>query len=193
MKWNIYRVLALILLVPLSIGFGFAFDGTATAIERATHPRDEAIAPLVKEYSAQCALPEHILWATVLTCSDFVSNAVSTDGRIGLMQIKPETYAFVCTEIRGGEAQDAGLLYEPKTNLLAGAEWLSYLYQRYGVWETAYAAYYAGTDTVDAWLADESLRTPLGTIREIPDKSCRAFVKDLGDAVEMYAKLYYQS
>ncbi len=193
MKLNIYRVIAFVLLIPLSIGFGFAFDGVATAMEKHNYPQNEAVAPLVEEYAEEYGLPEHILWATVKTASNFVSNSVSSDGRVGLMQLDGKTFSFICTELQKGEALNEGMLYDPKTNLRAGAEWLSYLYRRYGVWETAFAAYYIGTDSVDAWLAQKDLLSPQGTLLKIPDDATAHFVEELSHAAELYEALYYHA
>ncbi len=193
MKWNIYRLIAFLLLIALSIGFGFAYDGIATAIERKQYPLDAATETFIEESAARHSIPEPILFATVRTQSRFVSNAVSDDGRIGLTQLDPELFAFICTELLGKEQTESGMLYDPATNIEAGAAYLSYLYEKYGVWDTVYAAYVAGTDAVDTWLANEELVTPQGTLASIPDPDAARYVKDMRRAVELYYELYYET
>ena len=85
----------------------------------------------------------------------------------------------------------AGMIYDPATNLRAGAALVSALHLRYGAWDTVYAAYFIGEETVDAWLADESLVNDLNRLQSIPDSDTEDFVDDVKDAVETYQKLYF--
>lgn len=192
MKWNIYRLLAFLLLIALSIGFGLGFDQVATAIERRQYPQDAATSSLIAESAERYSVPETVLYAAVRTQSRFVSNTVSEDGRIGLIQLHPDTFAFISKELLNKEKTESGMLYDPATNIEAGAAYISYLFERYGVWDTVYAAFYIGTDTVDAWLANAELVTPQGTLAQIPDERTDAFVKDMRRAVELYHQLYYK-
>ncbi len=192
MKWNVYRLVAFVLLIALSVGFGFAYDGIATAIERNQYPKDPSIAPLIVKNAETYSIPETVLFATVRTQSRFVSNTVSEDGRIGLMQLHPDVFAFICSELLGKAQTESGMLYDPETNLEAGAAYISYLYDRYGVWDTVYAAYCVGTETVDRWLSTPEMVTPQGTLAEIPDPTAARYVKDMRRAVELYHELYYE-
>ena len=191
MKLTAGRVVAVLLLIALSVGFGFAFDAIATQIEQGNHPRPEELAPLVQENSVGYGLPEHTVWALLKVSSDFQSNAVSPNGAIGLCSLTPAQFSFICTKLHGGEELNDGLLYDPETNLRAGAAYLSYLYDRYGVWDHAFAAYRAGTDAVDAWLQSAELISDQGVLTEIPDDEAAAFVSAMQKAVHYYSKLYY--
>ena len=192
MKITYQRVIAFFLLIALSVGFGFAFDGVATAIEKKQYPRPTALEAAVAENARTFGLPEPVLWAAILTESDFVSSAVGENGAVGLMQLTPEQFAYICTQVLGEEQMDDGMLYDPATNLRCGAAWISQLYQRYGVWETVFAAYHAGTEQVDAWLSDSTLVTPQGTLL-IPDAATKKQVARMVKAVEQYSQLYYQA
>ncbi len=191
MRITAWRVVAFLLLIALSVGFGFGFDAIATAVEKSNHPRPEALTWEIEQNAETYGIPEHILWATVKVNSDFVSNAVEMSGEIGLCQLTPAQFSFICTDLLGTEAMDAGMLYDPATNLRAGSVYLSYLYDRYGVWDHAFAAYRAGTETVDAWLADPALVSEQGVLKDIPDAKTAAFVSSMKQAVDSYAKLYY--
>lgn len=181
------------LILLLSVAFGFAFDAVATAIEKNSYPRPEALFDAIATQADANALPEAIVFATVRCGSDFASNARSDDGRIGLMQLTPDQFDWIRTNLLGLEPTEEGLLYDPNTNLLCGCAWLSYLYEHYGVWELVYAAYRMGTEEVDAWLADPNLTDEHGILKEIPDKETAKFVKDMQKAVASYNKLYYQT
>lgn len=190
MKFNLRHVIAFVLLIALSVGFGFGFDAICTAIEKSNHPRPEALSASVQKNAEEFGIPEAVILATVKCSSDFTSNAVSEDGKIGLMQLPPERFTFICTALLS-ETPDVRTLYEPETNLRAGCAWISYLYGRYGVWEHVYAAYFAGTEQVDAWLQNSDYISEQGVLQTIPDESIAAFAQDMADAVECYTKLYY--
>lgn len=193
MKLNARHVIIFLLLILLSVAFAFGFDAAATAVERRQYPQPKELADSVKQASQEHGIPEAILWATLCTGSDFASNHVSDSGEIGLMQLTPAQFDFICTELWGKEPMDAGMLYDPDTNLQAGSAYLSYLYTRYGVWEQVFAAYASDTETVNAWLSDPAYVSPQGVLKDIPDARVAAYVKDMTQAVELYTKLYYQS
>ena len=191
MKFNARSLAIIAAILVLSIGFGFAFDGIATAIEKNQYPLSQRYADDIRSVSAKYGIPEVILWATVRTQSGFSSNLEGADGGIGLMQLTPAEFAMIQTEILGETPEDAGRLYDPQKNLQCGAAYLSYLYQRYGVWETVFAAFDAGAEAVDAWLANPEYTDELGTLTSIPDASTARFVKEVTKARELYIKLYF--
>ena len=191
MKLNSRSLLIISAILVLSIGFGFAFDGIATAIERRQYPLHERYANDIRNTAAQYGLPEAILWATVKTQSGFAADLEGDDGSIGLMQLTPEEFAMIQTEILLENPEESGRLYDPKKNLQCGAAYLSYLYQRYGVWETVFAAFDVGTATVDAWLANPEYVSDLGTLKTIPCAQTESFVHDVMRARELYTRLYF--
>lgn len=191
MKINYLRILAFVLLLALSVGFGFAFDAIATAIERRSYPIVDSYAAQIKEYAAEFAIPEAVLWAVVSVESDFVSNAVSKDGKIGLMQLTPDTFRMICADLLEEAETNVGMLYNPASNLRAGAAYLSELYRRFGVWETVFAAYHIGVEQVESWLADKSLVSEQGRLQNLPDKGTTGYVKSVEKAVDHYRKLYF--
>lgn len=191
MKFNAKSFAIIAAILVLSIGFGFAFDGIATAIEKKQYPLSTRYADEIRAVAAEYGIPEVILWATVRTESGFASNLEGEDGGIGLMQLTPDEFAMIQTDILKVPPEDKGLLYDPQKNLQCGAAYLSYLYQRYGVWETVFAAYDAGTATVDAWLSDSEHVTELGTLKNIPSPRTARFVRDVMKAHEFYIKLYF--
>ena len=191
MKFNARSFAIIAAILVLSIGFGLAFDGIATAIEKKQYPLSPRYADDIQRVSAEYGIPEVILWAIVRTESGFSSNLEGEDGGIGLMQLTPDEFAMIQTDILKEAPQDAGLLYDPQKNLACGAAYLSFLYQRYGVWETVFAAFDAGTDAVDAWLANPDCVSELGTLENIPNQKTARFVREVTEARELYIKLYF--
>ena len=191
MKLNARSFAIIAAILALSIGFGFAFDGVATAIEKKQYPLSPRYADDIREAAEEYGIPEVILWAIVRTESGFASNLEGKDGGIGLMQLTPETFAMIQTDILKETPEDKGRLYDPEKNLACGAAYLSFLYQRYGVWETVFAAFDAGTNAVDAWLANPEYVSELGTLENIPNTATAHFVREVSKARELYIKLYF--
>ncbi len=190
MKLNIRRVLALLLLLALSVGFGFAFDAAATVVERHSYPCPDEYAAAVRDVAARFALPEAVVWAMLCQTGGFESNAVNGDA-IGLMQLTPTQFTFIRTELLGLDSADRGLLYDPAANLEAGCAYLSYLFDRYAVWDLTFAAYLVGTERVDAWLTNADLLDAQGILIQIPDADAREFAERLEKSLRMYQKLYF--
>lgn len=191
MKFNARSLVIIAAILALSIGFGFAFDGIATAIEKNQYPLSPRYADDIRKIASEYGIPEAILWATVRTQSNFASNLEGADGGIGLMQLTPTEFEMIQADILGIPPENAGLLYDPQKNLECGAAYLSSLYQRYGVWETVFAAFDAGTAAVDAWLINPEYTSELGTLKKIPNPDTARFVQDVMHAHELYIKLYF--
>ena len=193
MKLTLRHLLIFVLLILLSVGFGFAYDGVATAVEKHNHPQPARYADLIEEQAETFGVPANIIWATVHCESDFAGDARSEEGAVGLMQITPALLERVYTEIFHEPVPESGILYDPETNLRVGTAWLSHLYQTYGVWDTVYAAWDAGTDATDGWLLDENCLNEQGQLTKIPNKDTAKFVSRMKKSAEMYSKLYFES
>ncbi len=191
MKLTLRRVLIFLLLAALSVGVGFGYDAAATAVEKKRHPMPERYASMIEEQAEEFGVPAAIVWATVRCESDFVGDAVSEEGAVGLMQITPQRMEQIYTEVLHEPIPDEGILYDPKTNLRLGTAWLSHLYHLYGVWDTVYAAWAAGTDAVDAWLLDDAVTNEQGRLEHIPDKATEKFVTTVKKSAKMYTELYF--
>ena len=190
MKFHFYRLLIFLLILALSIGFGFGFDGIARAVERRTYPMPEAYQGSVSRAATEFSIPDSILWATIKCKSDFSSNALGEGDRVGLMQLSPEEFRQIYESYLHTPPPDQGMRYDPATSIYCGGALLSALYERYGVWDTVYAALFAGTEAVDAWLKDPTYTNAQGMLAEIPDREVARRVKKMQKAVDMYRTLY---
>ena len=158
---------------------GFIYDRVMTAFEKKEYYIDfeSEINAAYEKYG----VPKHIILAVIKTESDFDDDAESSSGAMGLMQLMPETF----TDMTGIENID-GYITDPKYNIDAGVHYLAYLYERYGNWETVYAAYNAGPGNVDKWLGDES------TLDNIPVPETRNYVRKVTSAAKIYERLYFR-
>ncbi|HUH56487.1 MAG TPA: transglycosylase SLT domain-containing protein [Rhodanobacter sp.] len=108
--------------------------------------------------------------------SAWMSDARSGADARGLMQLLPSTGALVAR--RNGMAWGGGdTLYDPVTNIALGTRYLAHMASRFdGSPWLASAAYNAGPNRVDQWLAARGTLAPDVFIASIPFKETREYV-----------------
>lgn len=158
-------------------------------IDRALYPREYSA--YVEKYAKQYDVPQNLIYAVIRTESDFQADAVSAVGAVGLMQMMPSTFRWLSDDMLGEYLED-GMLYDAETNIRYGVYYLRRLYDRYGDWPTACAAYNAGNGRVDGWLEDSSLTNLQGhlIIDRIPIGETRIYVRRIQKAYQAYQRLY---
>ena len=180
-----------LIILVVSLLFGFVFDIVCTQIELAVYKRPAQYSAAVEKYADDYGVPEYVVYAVIKNESDFNSSAVSGVGAVGLMQIMPDTFDWL-TESKLCEYLDRGMMYDPDTNIRYGVYYLSYLFGRYRNWNTALAAYNAGPSKVDEWLASSEYSSDGLTLKKIPFKETRGYVKKFDRASSKYKSLYYE-
>lgn len=171
-----------ILLVSVMIGLSFTF--MEDYITNKFHPLKYT--EYVEKYSEEYGVPQEIIYAVIKSESSFVADAVSYRGAIGLMQIMPSTYEWLCTKT--GDDPNTSFLYDPEINIKYGTYLLSYFYSKFGVWETVYAAYNAGDTRVKGWLENEEY-SENGLLVNIPIEETRNYVKRVTDNAKTYSEI----
>ncbi|MCC6641664.1 MAG: lytic transglycosylase domain-containing protein [Deltaproteobacteria bacterium] len=111
-----------------------------TASRRASRPSAE-FDPLIEELGRNHGVAPALVKAVIAAESHFDSQAVSSKGAQGLMQLMPAT----------ADMLGVGDPFEPRDNVGAGVRYLRQLLDRFGdpVW--AVAAYNAGPEAVDRY------------------------------------------
>ncbi|MBQ7172231.1 MAG: lytic transglycosylase domain-containing protein [Clostridia bacterium] len=186
MKKALFHSLVVLLIIALSLACGWAYTAVCDRIDRKKYPC--LYEEYVQSYSVRFGVPEHIIYAVIKVESDFSSNAVSSVGAIGLMQLMPDTFDWV--KMKLGEEGTSALLYDPETNIRYGTFYLSYLKTRYGVWTTAFAAYNAGFGRVDEWLDNPDYVDQNGILLDTPFAETTAYMKKINKTIEIYDRLY---
>ena len=191
-KKNNYGLIVIIVLV-ISVIFGFLFDIVCTQIEKIIYPMPEEYKAHIEKYSKEYGVSEELIYAVIKTESGFDSSAVSSKGAIGLMQIMPDTFKWLTNDILRDNLH-IGTLYDPETNIKYGTYYLSRLYGRFGDWDTAIAAYNGGEGNISEWLSD-SRYSDDGiklNIDNIPNNFSETenYVKKVNKALEKYRELY---
>ncbi|MBQ8474262.1 MAG: lytic transglycosylase domain-containing protein [Clostridia bacterium] len=187
-KKALMRSVVIISIIILSVLCGLLYQFIFDKYERNAYPREYQ--NYVEKYCADYGVPEHLVYAVIKVESDFQSGAVSEKGAVGIMQITPDTFNWLTTLTK--ENLNAGMLYDPETNIKYGTYYLSYLYLRYSSWETVYAAYNAGTGNVDEWLGEELENDGAKKLEDIPFEETKEYVKKVNKAAEIYERLYYK-
>lgn len=176
-----------IILLLAAILIGIAVDFLLTLVEKKIYPREYA--EYVTAAADEFGVPESVIYAVIKTESNFDKNAISTANAHGLMQLTEETYFWIGEDMLG-EYPSAFDIYKPEINIRYGTYYLSFLYRRYGSWDTAFAAYNAGPGNVNEWLSDSSVSDGDGNLINIPYRETRNYVKKVNDTIKKYDRLY---
>jgi soluble lytic murein transglycosylase len=107
---------------------------------------------IVRGHARNYDLDPALLAAVIYQESKFKADAKSSSGAIGLMQLLPDTAKGIALHT-GGSRFEVSDLYDPEINVRYGAWYLRHLLRKYNDERTALAAYNAGQDNVDRWLA----------------------------------------
>ena len=98
---------------------------------------------IINEASEKYSVPKDLIKAVIKQESNYMPNAISSKGAIGLMQIMPSTGALLGIE-------DKESLKDPYTNIMTGTKYLSQMLNRYdGRLDLSLSAYNAGPNLVD--------------------------------------------
>ena len=156
---------------------------SSVCIIRAVCPvkyRDE-----VYKYSAKHRLEPEFIFAVIKTESGFKANAESDAGAIGLMQVMPETAAYIAG-INGIEGFNTRDLYNAEMNIMIGCAYIRYLLDKFIDVKTAAAAYNAGEGNVAAWLMRGEYSVDGKTLKKIPFKETEQYIKK----IDIYMGIY---
>lgn len=186
-KLTVRHSAAILIILGVSVLSGFLYNIIWDHVDRKRYPQEYS--EFVSEYASVYGVPEYIVYAVIKTESDFSSNAVSSAGAVGLMQMTPDTFDWVSMLMK--RTNDPGMLYDPETNIEYGTYLLSYLYMKYNRWDTVFAAYNAGMAQTDIWLQDPACTDENGKLTAIPFEETEEYVKKVNDAIDVYRRLYY--
>lgn len=131
-----------------------------------------------------------LLAAVIRTESGFRPDAQSGVGALGLMQIEPSTGAWIAAHTGRRDFSTLSLL-DPGENIAMGAWYLAELRDEFGGrLVPALAAYNAGRQPVQRWLATRVWSGSEQDIGAIPFAETRRFVARVLSSYEVYRMLY---
>jgi soluble lytic murein transglycosylase len=131
------------------------------------------------------------LIAGIIYAESHFRDQTSQAGAKGLMQLMPETAAYIARK-SGGTAFEQGDLATPQVNIAYGSWYLRYLLERYDGREIlALAAYNAGEGKVDEWASRAAARGERFRVADhIPFAETRDYVQRVLDARVAYRREY---
>ena len=151
----------------------------------------------VENYSARWQVDKFLTIAVMKVESNFSEAAHSSSGAVGLMQIMPETAAWIAYRLEETPEEivcDIKNLREPETNIRYGTWYLAELEDEFnGNDVLALAAYNAGRGNVREWMTKNNWDENFSDVDKIPYAETRDYVKRVLHCREKYAKLYSTS
>jgi soluble lytic murein transglycosylase len=177
----------IILLTIVALLAGFLYQQFYSVIQKEKYPRK--FSKYVTQASREFNVPEPIIYATIKTESNFVPDAESSAGALGLMQLMPSTFEWLTTSVLKENLTPQDII-DPQTNIRYGTYMLSLLYKLLGDWETVFAAYNAGIGNVNSWLENE-LYSQNGKLTHIPFPETREYVQRQLSHIKKYENLNY--
>ena len=144
----------------------------------------------LKRSSAANGLDPYLVASLIRQESEFNPNAVSRANAVGLMQLLPKTGKAVAKEVKL-KRYNASQLYTPAVNMQLGTRYFRGMVDKFGgSFEYALAAYNAGSDRVDEWLAQGKYRDPQEFVESIPFTETREYVQAILRNASVYKQLY---
>ncbi|HVI09191.1 MAG TPA: transglycosylase SLT domain-containing protein, partial [Candidatus Binatia bacterium] len=143
----------------------------------------------LKRNATANGLDPYLVASLIRQESEFNPNAVSRANAVGLMQLLPKTGKLVAKEVKL-KRYTASQLYTPAVNLQLGTRYFRGMVDKFGSFEYALAAYNAGSDRVEEWLAQGKYRDPQEFVESIPFTETREYVQAILRNANVYKQLY---
>ena len=148
----------------------------------------------VENYSARWKVDKFLTISVMKVESNFSESAHSQSGAVGLMQIMPETAAWIAYQLGESSdeiADDIKNLRDPETNIRYGTWYLAELEDEFnGNDVLALAAYNAGRGNVHEWIKENHWSENFSDVDKIPYAETRDYVKRVLHCRKKYSKLY---
>jgi len=186
-KRRIIRVIIAIVLIVLSVFCAWRLN---RYLERRTYKL--TYQTLIRRYSKEFELDPYLVASIIHVESGNRSSVVSGAGAIGLMQIMPDTGAWIAGKLQVSDYTEKHLK-DPETNIRFGCWYLRFLLDRFEITDTAVAAYNAGHNLVRKWLDDAQYSDNGDELTDIPYPDTEYYVEKVQRAYEKYRKLYHDA
>lgn len=132
----------------------------------------------------------YLIAAVIKTESKFQNNARSKYGAVGLMQLMPETAAWIAGQLEEGRFSPEQLK-NPACNIRYGVWYLSTLQEEFhGNEILTLAAYNAGRGNVQDWMEIYGWDYQFNDIEKIPFRETEEYVKNVLKSKKKYQQLY---
>lgn len=140
-------------------------------------------------YAREYGVDPYLVAAVIRVESKYYPQALSPMGARGLMQVMPETGAWVAEQL-GLEDFEPEQLFDPETNIRIGTWYLANLKQEFGDLTFALAAYNGGRGNVRRWLEMRQSRGETLEIEDFPFPETRVYVTKVLYNYRRYREIY---
>lgn len=150
---------------------------------------------LIERYATQYNLQPAFVTAIIRNESSFRTDAESSVGARGLMQLMPDTAAWIAGKL-DDDSYSFDRMYDAETNIRYGCWYLNYLSRLFhGDAVLVSSAYHAGQTTVTRWLSDKSISSDGLTIpvERLPDGPTKQYAGRVTTSYGIYQALLYPS
>ena len=187
-KW-IKAIAAMAIIIAVLISGAFLLKKANSVYTENSYPLkyEKEIDAASKKYGVDKAL----IYGVIKTESNFVPDARSSAGALGLMQLMPDTFEWLQTYYKDENDYTFEDLADPAINIDYGAELLSILSKRYENEETMLCAYNGGLGNVDEWLADPQYSDDGKTLKAVPFNETNNYRRLVEQHKSIYNKLYF--
>lgn len=150
---------------------------------------------VIEKYAAENNLKPAFVAAIILNESSFRTNAESSVGARGLMQLMPDTAEWIAGKLDvTGYSFDR--MYDAESNIRFGTWYLGYLSRLFrGDPVLVAAAYHAGQGQVNSWLSNEAMSKDGVTIdlENMIDGPTKSYAGRVTQAYAIYEALFYRT
>ena len=161
-----------LLIVAVAATFVYLRSGEPTWFQRVRYPMKYE--QIVRGHARNYELDPALLAAVIYQESKFRSDAKSSSGAIGLMQLQPETAKGIAIRTGGSRFQTSDL-YNPEINVRYGSWYLRHLLDKYdGDLRKALAAYNGGQGNVDRGIQYAETKAYVDRVRQLEERYARA-------------------
>lgn len=143
---------------------------------------------IIKEQAERFDLEPYLIAALIHVESKWRVNAVSAKGATGLMQLMPDTAAWIAQQLEL-EYNEQDLL-DPEINIMLGCWYINYLSKRFPSFTAALAAYNGGQGNVQSWLAEDKWDGSFESVSDIPFWETRSYLRKLSYTWDLYRRIY---
>ena len=188
-KW-IKAIAAMAIIIAVLISGAFLLKKANSVYTENSYPLkyEKEIDAASKKYGVDKAL----IYGVIKTESNFVPDARSSAGALGLMQLMPDTFEWLQTYYKDENDYTFEDLADPAINIDYGAELLSILSKRYENEETMLCAYNGGLGNVDKWLDNKDYSDDGKTLKVVPFPETDNYRKLVEQNKSIYEQLYFK-
>ena len=185
-KMGFWKKFCICIVILAGIGYGIWHDEDFQRKYMYPYPYRQ----FIEYYADRYQMDECLIAGVALAESKFEPTAQSVHGAQGIMQIMPETAAWIAYQIEDDDFS-AAEMYEPEKFIKYGTWYLASLNEEFfGNKVLMLAAYNAGRGNVHEWMEKYGWDENFSDYKQIPFPETREYVQKVLKYERKYKKLY---